>query len=308
MMKMHRFALLLGACGLMSACKSQAETTRAEQAALNNREKRLEARLARVQETQSLDEPVAKWIMPAALAEISGIAITADGRLLAHDDELARVFEIDPRRGVVKKSFMLGNGLHGDFEGITVVGQDLYMTLSNGLLYRFREGANNARVEYAAIDTHLGKECEFEGVAYEKDSARLVLPCKNVKVKHLKNEVVIYRWKIGSRDSSGISMMTVPVSEVVGANKWKKFRPSDIAIDPATGNYVIISSLEKGIVVMTPDGDVISSGDLPGDHAQAEGVAITADDILIISDEATSKPASITLYKWNRSESPAATQ
>ena len=308
MIRLQRLAFLVGACGVVNACKSQAETARAEAAALNGREKRLESRLARVAQTQSLDDPVAMWIMPPVLSEISGIAMTPDGRLLAHDDELARIFEIDPRRGVVKKSFMLGNGLHGDFEGITVVGQDLYMTLSNGLLYRFREGANDAHVEYATFDTRLGKECEFEGVAYEKDSARLVLPCKNVKIKHLDDEVVIYRWKIGSKDSSGISMISVPVSEVAGMNKWKKFRPSDITIDPVTGNYVIISSLEKGIVVMTPNGDVIRSGDLPGKHPQAEGVAITSDDILIISDEATSKPASITLYKWNRTESPAATQ
>jgi uncharacterized protein YjiK len=292
----------------MSACKSQAETATAESAALNAREKRLEARLARAERNQNPDQPVAMWIMPPTLAEISGITVTSDGRLLAHDDELARIFEIDPKRGVIKKSFMLGNGLHGDFEGITIAGADLYMLLSNGLLYRFREGANDARVPYTTIDTRLGKECEFEGVAYEKDSARLVLPCKAVKIKHLDEDVVIYRWKIGSTDSSGISMLTVPVGEVAGTNKWKKFRPSDIAVDPATGNYVIISSLEKGIVVMTPGGDVIRSGNLPGKHAQAEGVAITSDDILIISDEATKQPASITLYKWNRPEAPAATQ
>ena len=303
-----RFALLLGAIALPGACKSSAEKARIEATALKAREQRLQARLAKVEESQSLDEPVAMWIMPEGLAEISGIALTADGRLLAHDDEIARVFEIDPRRGQVKKSFMLGNGLHGDFEGITVVGPDLYMILSNGRLYRFREGDNHTRVPYTTFDTHLGKECEFEGVAYEKDSARLVMPCKNVHVKHLDDEVVIYRWKIGSRDSTGISMMTVPVSEVAGTNKWKKFRPSDITIDPATGNYVIISSLEKGYVVMTPSGDVLRSGDLPGKHPQAEGVAITSDDILIISDEATSKPAVITLYKWNRPEPGAATQ
>ena len=300
-------ALIIGLAGLMSACKTQAETARAE-AALNAREQRLQARLARVEQTQSVDQPVAMWIMPPALSEISGLTVTSDGRLLAHDDELARVFEIDPKRGVVAKSFMLGNGLHGDFEGITMVGPDIYMMLSNGLLYRFREGANDAHVSYTTFDTHLGKECEFEGVAYEKDSARLVLPCKNVKLKHLDDEVVIYRWKIGSTDPSGISMLSVPFSEIAGNNKWKKFRPSDITIDPATGNYVIISSLEKGIVVMTPNGDVISSGPLPGKHQQAEGVAITSDDILIISDEATSKPATITLYKWTRPEAGAAAQ
>jgi uncharacterized protein YjiK len=308
MTKWSRLAALAGALAVAGACNAERKISRAEAAALDARAKRVDARLARITETQELDEPVAMWIMPPELAEISGITLTADGRLLAHDDELGRVFEVDARRGIIRKSFLLGSGLKGDFEGITAAGQDLYMTLSNGFLYRFREGANHSRVEYTTFDTKLGKECEFEGIAYEKDSARLVLPCKNVHIKHLNDEVVIYRWKVGSRDSTGISMITIPVSEVAGTNRWKKFRPSDIAIDPATGNYVLISSLEKGLVEMTPAGAVIRSQSLPGKHPQAEGVAITPDGILIISDEATSKPATITLYKWNRSESEAATQ
>jgi uncharacterized protein YjiK len=246
------------------------------------------------------------WIMPEELSEISGLGLTGDGRLLAHDDELSRVYEIDPRRGVIVKTFTLGGGLKGDFEGITIAGPDIYMVLSNGVLYKFREGANGARVQYTTHDTRLAKQCEFEGVAYEPDSARLVLPCKQVKGKGKgkgrDDEVVIYRWRIGSNDSTGITRIAVPLSDVVGDNKWKKFRPSDITIDPVTGNYVMIASLEKGIVVMTPDGDVVRSGPLPGKHEQAEGVAITSDNILIISDEATNRPAAVTLYRWQRSE------
>jgi uncharacterized protein YjiK len=308
MTSLKRATLLIAAIAVgMSACKSEAERSRVEAAALAAREKRFQARLAKAEENDS-DDPVALWIMPPVLQEISGMALTADGRLFAHDDELARVFEIDPKRGVIKKSFMLGKGLHGDFEGITVVDQDLYMILSNGLIYKFREGENESTVPYTTIDTRLGKECEFEGVAYEKDSARLVLPCKAVHLKHLDDEMVIYRWKLGSKDTTGLSMINVPFSVVIGSNKWKKFQPSDITIDPSTGNYVLISSIEKGIVVMTPGGDVISSGKLPGKHSQAEGVAITADGILIISDEATSKPAAVTLYKWKDQESPAPKQ
>ena len=248
--------------------------------------------------------------MPPELSEISGLALTADGRLLAHDDELSRVFELDPRRGVIVKTFTLGNGLKGDFEGITVAGSDIYMVLSNGMLYKFREGANGTRVQYTTHDTRLAKLCEFEGVVYEPDSARLVLPCKQVKGKgkDRDDEVVIYRWRIGSSDSTGITRMVVPLSDVAGENKWKKFRPSDITLEPATGNYVIISSLEKGIVVMTPDGDVLSSGPLPGKHEQAEGVAITSDNVLIISDEATNRPAAVTLYRWQRSDTGESTQ
>lgn len=298
----RRVALLIGFGAALSACRSKEENARVIAAALATRENQLEARLASVDAGRREDAPIAMWIMPAELREISGLALTSDGRLLAHDDELARIVEIDARRGLIKKSFMVGNGIRGDFEAITVAGQDIYLLLSNGVLYQFREGANGAHVPYRTYDLRLGKECEFEGVAYQKDSAWLVLPCKKSHKKHLDDELVIYRWRIGETDDSAVSMMTVPVEDVIDGNKWKKFQPSDITIDPETGNYVIISSREKGIVVLTPEGEVLDSQSLPGQHHQAEGVAITNDSILAVSDEATSRPAAITLYRWKRSE------
>jgi len=37
---------------------------------------------------------------------------------------------------------------------------------------------------------------------------------------------------------------------------------------------------------------------LPGDHRQAEGIAITKDSLMIVSDEANVTPPKITLYRW----------
>jgi len=81
--------------------------------------------------------------------------------------------------------------------------------------------------------------------------------------------------------------------------------PSDVTIDPATGNYVMITSHpDKAIIEVTPGGQLVRSEPLPGDHNQPEGVAITKDSILMVSDEATSKPAAITLYRWHPSRPP----
>jgi uncharacterized protein YjiK len=93
-------------------------------------------------------------------------------------------------------------------------------------------------------------------------------------------------------------MMTIPLAEVIGSNDWKGFHPSDMTIDPTTGNYVIISSHEKGLVEITPAGLVDRAEPLPGKHQQPEGVAITKDNLLIVSDEGSKKPAAITLYRW----------
>lgn len=305
MTKASRAVLLVAMLGA-SACRTAADV-KEEARELAAREQRLNARLASVKQSGN-EDPIAMWIMPVELSEISGLGMTPDGRLLAHDDEIGKVYEIDAKRGVVLKRFMLGKGPHADFEGITMAGSDLYMIVSNGALYKFREGGNGESVKYTVVDTRLGKECEFEGVAFEPDSARLVMPCKHVKMKGMKDNLVLYRYRVGATDSAALSVLTVPLDQVIGGNDWKTFRPSDITIDPATGNYVIISSLEKGLIEMTPRGEVLRSEALPGNHPQAEGVAITRDSILIVSDEASSTAATITLYRWNRAGAGETTQ
>jgi uncharacterized protein YjiK len=82
------------------------------------------------------------------------------------------------------------------------------------------------------------------------------------------------------------------------ANSWKSLHPSDITIDPQTGNYVLVASLENALIQITPAGELVSARPLPDVHQQAEGVAITKDSILIVSDEAKQGPAVVTLYKW----------
>src|SRR5688572_23063229 len=79
---------------------------------------RLDQALAVQDTTGAREAPLAQWLLPPGLQEISGLALTKDNRLLVHDDELGQVSEIDYRRGVLVKRFSLGKGIAGDFEGI----------------------------------------------------------------------------------------------------------------------------------------------------------------------------------------------
>ncbi|HMF99797.1 MAG TPA: SdiA-regulated domain-containing protein, partial [Gemmatimonadaceae bacterium] len=241
--------------------------------------------------------PVAMWIMPSLLREISGLTLTSRGTVFTHDDNTGRVSEIDPKTGILKKSFSLYGNQKEDFEAITIAGNDIYLMASDGKLFRFREGADGQQVSFQMFDTGLGKKCEFESLAYESDSTRLVMVCKRILDKQAPKDLVIYRMPL-PLNLATFSILQVPIKQVIGSNKWKGFRPSDITIDPFTRNYVIIASHEKGLLVLTPDGDVVHSEPLPGDHRQPEGVAITSDSLLLISDEANVNPAAITLYKW----------
>jgi uncharacterized protein YjiK len=282
----------------IAACRDTPQAKAAEARAVEAvRKQELARRLALADANPAKPVPVAQWIMPSELREISGLALTTRGTVLTHDDNIGRVYEIDPKTGILLKGFSLEGGVRGDFEAITIAGTHIYLLESKGKIYEFKEGADAAQVPYSVFDTRLGKECEFEGLAYEADSTRLVMVCKKIRGKNEPHELLIYRLPL-PLDRSTMSALRVPIEDVIGSNKWKDFHPSDITIDPFTKNYVIISSREKGLLMMTPEGDVVRSEPLPGGHNQPEGVAITPDSLLLVSDEANVLPPAITLYRW----------
>jgi uncharacterized protein YjiK len=290
-------ALLLA----ISACRSgpSLAAVTADSVEVARRTTRLAGSLARPESAGASDAVLARWLLPEGLAEISGLALTPDGRLFAHDDEQGRISEIDYRSGVVVKQFIIGKqALHADFEGITVVGNRLYLLASDGTLYEFPEGARDARVAHTVHDTHLGKECEFEGLAYDAGINALLLSCKRVGTKRLEDMLVIYRWRLKAGDGGQLSTLTVPLALAIGGNGWKTLHPSDITVDPTSGNYVLVAAQEQALVEITPDGAVVASRPLPEGLQHTEGVAITRDSLLILSDEAGNRPATISLYRW----------
>jgi uncharacterized protein YjiK len=262
------------------------------------REKRLEKSLGD-HNAALAGRPLARWVLPAALREISGLALTQDGRLLSQGDEMGEISEIDYRRGILAKHFFIGEkAVKGDFEGITVAGSSLFMLTSTGKLYQFREGANEKRVPYSMVETGLKSECEFEGLAFDPAINSLLFACKHIHEKNVHDAIIIFRWSLAGDSTARLSKLTVAVGDALRANNWKSLHPSDITIDPQTGNYVLVASLENALIEISPAGELLSARPLPGSHQQAEGVAITKDSILIVSDEAKEGPAVVTLYKW----------
>jgi uncharacterized protein YjiK len=301
MITARNFLLLVTLAPCVAACRETPEARAAQVRAVEaTRRQEVARRLALADASPAKPLPVAQWIMPPELREISGLALTSRGTVLTHDDNVARVYEIDPKTGILRKAFSLEGGVRGDFEAITIAGNDVYLLQSRGKIYKFKEGADAEWVPYSVYDTGLGKECEFESMAYEPDSSRLVLVCKKHLQKNAPKGLVIYHVPLPLGDRQAITTLRVPIADVIGTNKWKNFHPSDINIDPLTRNYVIVASKERGLIVVTPDGEVVRSEPLPGEHHQAEGVAITPDNILLVSDEMNVEPAAITLYRWRR--------
>jgi uncharacterized protein YjiK len=88
------------------------------------------------------------------------------------------------------------------------------------------------------------------------------------------------------------------LAKVIGANHWRSLHPSDITIDPESGNYVLVAAIEGALLELTPRGEVVFARPLPAHHSHAEGVAITKDHTLLVGDEGRARQAAIALYRW----------
>ena len=284
----------LAGCGWGKADRARADSTE-----IAARQARLASKLADA--AGPTDEPIAKWILTAEFAEISGLALNQAGtHILVHGDESSEIAVVDYRTGVITKRFHVGDRpIIGDFEGITRVDSTYHMMTSKGEIYAFTEGEQDEGVPFTVTDTKLAAECEFEGIGYDPAINALLLPCKFPK-KSMSDSLVIYRWPLGPNPGA-VSRLTVPLADVIGANDWEEVSPSDIVVDPFTGNYVITTAREVALIVITPTGEVVSAGPIPTGIPHVEGVGITADSLLILSAELGDAPQSITLFRWRPS-------
>ncbi len=245
-------------------------------------------------------ETAAQWKLPGRLREISGLAMTADRRLLAHNDESGVVCEIDYRDGSIKKEFQLADMVHpvaGDFEGIAVAAERIYLVTSSGRLYEFSEGGDGESVLYNLFATGTGRDCEIEGLAYDGSRRVLLLMCKGARSADLEGKLAIYHWSIDEKQLSDPPRTVIPVVGFSGPIGEAKFQPSGIERHPVTGNYYVVAARQKAVAEVTPEGRVLAVRRFPAQwHRQAEGITFAADNTLIIADEGAGGKARLTLY------------
>ena len=286
--------VVIAAC-LLGACERGAPGAQAREE-LAERSRTFDERLAAARPGAG-DEPVARWELPAMLAEISGLALTRDGRLLAHGDETGDVYEIDYRTGLVAKRFSLGpDPVTDDFEAISVRDSVVTLFTSKARLFEFAEGRNESTVPFETRELALDDDCrEFESAGYSPDGTTLVLACKTPRGKV--KDLLLYRRSASDTTSDRFERIDVPIDSIRARGpKWKEFSASDLAIRPDNGNYLLVAGPERGYLEVTPEGRVVVARPLSADHPQAEGIAVTGDGLLLIADEAANGRASLTVY------------
>ncbi|MCZ6710149.1 MAG: hypothetical protein O7B25_07290 [Gammaproteobacteria bacterium] len=246
-----------------------------------------------------------QWKLPRSLREISGLAQTDDGRLFAHADERAIIHQIDYQSGKRLKSFSLsrqpgGKAIRGDFEGIAVVENQVYLVTSQGTIYISRLGMDGGAESFQAHSTGLAEVCEVEGLAYHRNLHTLLLACKSVRGAELRGKVVIFQWSLDRQALVRDATISIPLATIAirlgGSNR---FNPSGIAVSPRNGNLVIVAAQQRALLEITMAGDLVNVFTLPMQryHRQTEGIALFANGTLILADEGGSKRGRLGVYR-----------
>lgn len=243
--------------------------------------------------------PSARYELPRSLLEISGLATASLTSVVAHNDEYGIVYEISLDDGRVVSAFALGDPtVEGDFEGIAVADDHVYLVTSKGLIYEAPLSEHGTRARYNVYDTGAWKYCEIEGLSKGPSDGDFLLLCKTVRGDKKSPILKIYRWNIADREVVSTPYLKQDLSDLITVEGKNTFRPSGIEWSERSGRATIISARSKHLLTLNEDGSVAGIVDLSGKlHRQAEGITIMPSGALVIADEGFKRRAgSVTVY------------
>ena len=240
--------------------------------------------------------------LPKELIEISGLAYAGEKFVYTHNDEEGIVFKVSVESGEIIKKFYVGNKkLKKDFEGIAVVRDYIFLTTSDGVLYRFTEAENNGTAEYQKYKTGLSAKNNIEGLCYDEKTNSLLLACKGSAGKNLKGYNAVYSYDLNKYKLNTTPRFLINLDALNKKYKIKDFSPTGIEVHPDNGNFFLISSHRESIIELSEDGKLLNAVKFDSKkHKQPEGITFIPEEYLVISDEGQSKKGKITVIPFQK--------
>ncbi|MEM1434541.1 MAG: hypothetical protein AAGG11_10840 [Pseudomonadota bacterium] len=232
--------------------------------------------------------------LPPALREVSGLALTESGSVLAVADEQALVFEISLEQGTVEPWLAIGDPpLAGDFEGIERIGQRTWLVQSDGTLL-WSDGNR-----YQQIATGFGRDCEIEGLALDPHSNRLLLLCKKHRDGTKRDQLRLRAVDAESGERDGSADLGFDLRALFDALELRRFNPSGVAFTADGSEIIIIAAKQRAFAVFDRAGTLRHAGELPkrGKHRQAEGITLLGDGRVAIADEGGKGAGKLSIYE-----------
>lgn len=264
------------------------------------------------------DKPERRVELPDELLEISGLALAPDGKhLLAVQDENGIVYELHPETMQILRRVEFVP--EGDFEGIAVVGDTLYVVKSSGTLYRIIH-AGTAQQQTDKFKNTLTKAHDVEGLTADLKHRRLLLACKAAPPEQAQDEKHVYAMSLPDLALDTTPVLRIRLADMVA---WLQrapvspvyeeclafltrpdragalgFSPSGIAIHPQTGHYYVLSATGRMLAAYSPDGRLLELRRFDKNLLeQPEGICFDARGRLYIASEGKRGKPVIVVFK-----------
>ena len=223
------------------------------------------------------ENPSEKYDLPDKLKEISGLSYYKKNQLVCVNDEQGKIFIYDLNKKKIIDKIPFGKD--GDYEGVEVVGDEVFVLKSDGKLKGFKIGEAFER----EIDCSEPEVLEYEGLGYDPKSKYLLLVAKERK-KDVDDKKMIYAYDFDRKIL--FKHIAIPEEQVKDEANGKDFKPSGIAVHPQTGQVFIIASSGKKLLVLSGKGQKEALISLnPNVFEQPEGICFSPDGQLFIASE-----------------------
>lgn len=267
-----------------------------------------------------LTNPNKRLKLSKKLEEVSGLSLSRDGQqIVAVEDERGKIYLLDKQTGEILKDFDFWKS--GDYEGVEVVGSEIYVLKSSGTIYRvINPGKENQTVE--KFNSFLDSDNDVEGLAYDPVKHRLLLACKAKagQGKAFQGKKSIYAFDLNTLTLQPEPAFVVSLSDIhtyLGttpairkldklAEMFKPgseliFAPSAVAIHPITGDIYILSSVGKVLMVINSSGQLQHIEKLRKEvHSQPEGLCFDVDGTLYIANEGKGGRGEILIFNYSK--------
>lgn len=259
----------------------------------------------------NFNKPTATIQLPKILHEISGLTDIDNKTLALVQDEDGIVFIYDWRKEIIIKEIPFGES--GDYEGITKVGNSIYVLRSDGYLFEI-ENFEREDFKVNKYNTDIPVK-DNEGLGYDSVNNQLLIAGKSEpKGDEYTDKRAVFAFDLNTK-----SMEKQPayifseenIRQFVKENKSTlsgqeteldlKINPSAIAVHPNTGKLFVLSSKDKLIYIFNQENELEGVHSLNRKiHTQPEGITFLENGDLFISNEGAEGEPTLLQFLYNK--------
>lgn len=268
----------------------------------------------------NLSKPDGIIVLPDTLREISGITGIDSEHVGCVQDENGVIFiyNLEQKKLINQFSF----NIDGDYEGITRVGETLYILRSDGTLYEISNFRNSA-FKVITFQSKIPAN-DNEGLCYDAENNRLLIASKGkiAKGSEHKDKRVIYGFDLKTKRFIDKPIFNFSVEEVqkyvtkhnipvrtktvkkkgqVSTEPFVKFMTSAIAIHPESKKLYLLSADDYLFFIFNMKGEIDHIEQLdPSIFNKAEGITFLENNEMLITNEGQNDNATLLRFSYKK--------